>query len=213
MRYGLLTCLEPTGERGKDGGLVWRCRCDCGNECFATGVQLSRGDKKSCGCLCLPRKKALEGQRFGSLVVLSYEGHRDGVHRWRCQCDCGRQTVVNQTNLQSGHTKSCGCLQSKSYRNNMRLVGGTSVTLIENRMKTPIRSNTSGHNGVYWDKRRDKWCAQITFRGRTHYLGSFANIQDAVSARRKSEEKLYGGFLAWYYGEGAESGRALPGSG
>ena len=206
MRYGLLTCLEPTGEHGKDGRLVWRCRCACGSECFATGVQLSRGDKKSCGCLRQPQKKALEGRRFGSLVVLSYAGHQGGVHRWRCQCDCGRQTVVNQTNLQSGHTKSCGCLQSRSYRSNIRLVDGTSVTMIENRMKTPIRSNTSWHNGVYRDKRRNKWCAQITFKGRTYYLGSFADIQDAVSARRQGEEKLYEDFLAWYYGKQHKTG-------
>lgn len=201
MRYGQLTCLEPTGERGKGGSPIWRCRCDCGRECYATSSQLGRGDKISCGCRRLPRKKTLEGQRFGSLQVLSYEGHWGGLHHWRCQCDCGQQTVVSQSNLQSGHTKSCGCLQRESLRNGLKLVDGTSVTMIEKRLKAPIRSNTSGYNGVYWDKRRGKWCAQITFRGKTYYLGSFADIQDAVNARRRGEDNLYGGFLNWYYSE------------
>ena len=200
-RYGRLTCIEPTGERGADGCILWRCRCDCGGECLASAAQLNRGDRKSCGCLRQTRRKALEGQRFGLLVVLSYEGHQGGVHHWRCQCDCGRQTVVSQSNLLSGHTNSCGCLQRESYRNNLKLINGTSITMIESRMKAPIRSNTSGYSGVYRDKRRGKWCAQITFKGKTYYLGSFSDIQDAVGARQRGEEALYSGFLDWYYGK------------
>ena len=47
------------------------------------------------------------------------------MHRWRCRCDCGNETIVGQTPLQSGKTKSCGCLQSETYRDNLKLVDGT----------------------------------------------------------------------------------------
>lgn len=38
QRFGKLVCLKPTEDRSRDGGVIWRCRCDCGNECFAVGA-------------------------------------------------------------------------------------------------------------------------------------------------------------------------------
>ena len=40
--------------------------------------------------------------------------------------------------------------------------------------------------------------AQICFKGKTYYLGSYAKQEDAVHARRQGEE-MYEEFLAWYY--------------
>lgn len=52
----------------------------------------------------------LEGQRFGSLVVLSYEGcSYEGIAEWRCKCDCGREFIALSHNIRYGRTKSCGC--------------------------------------------------------------------------------------------------------
>ena len=56
-----------------------------------------------------PPLKNYVGKRFGMLTVLEYAGKRDGMHRWRCLCDCGKESIVGQTLLQSGKTKSCGC--------------------------------------------------------------------------------------------------------
>lgn len=152
------------------------------------------------------RGKDLRGKRFGKLICLELAGERSpgGGMMWRCQCDCGQTTVVRQTNLESGHTKSCGCLRKRMYKDNMRLVDGTSVAMIEKRLRTPIQSNTSGYNGVYLNRRTGRWAAQITFKGRTYYLGSFADIQDAARARRKGEQ-MYEAFLKRYYAENAPS--------
>ena len=199
QRFGALTVIADEGE--ERGRHFWRCRCDCGNECVVSASKLNRGKKKSCGCLGVHRgPRDLTGERFGSLVVLGPAG-KDGKKRlWRCQCDCGRETVVWQSNLLDGHTKSCGCLQRQTYRENLKLIDGTSVTEIEKRRQTPIRSNTSGYNGVYWNSRTGLWCAQITFKGKTYYLGAYSDIQDAVKARKKGEE-MYDDFLAWYYAQ------------
>ena len=77
-RYGLLTCIEPTGDLGRDGTSVWRCRCDCGSECLATNAQLGRGDKKSCGCLRRMPRPIHVGQRFGALTVTADAGEQNG---------------------------------------------------------------------------------------------------------------------------------------
>jgi len=201
MRFGHLVCLEPTNQRSKGGSTIWQCKCDCGSECFAASKQLTRGYKKSCGCLSHPPLKDYVGKRFGQLTVVNYYGKLEGAHRWACKCDCGNTTIVHQTLLQSGKTKSCGCLQANIIKDNMKFVDGTSVTMLENAEKRLICSNSSGHNGVYLNKKTKKWVAQITFKGKTYYLGTFAKIEDAVTARKKAEERMYGEFLAWYHEE------------
>lgn len=172
--------------------------CDCGGEAYVPLRQLTAGYRKSCGCLSRPGLKDFVGKRFGRLTVVAYAGKRDGMHRWKCLCDCGKKTIVGQTLLQSGKTKSCGCLQSEIYRDNLKLVSGTSVTLLEAGKHRLIASNTSGHTGVYLNKRSGKWAAQITFQGKTYYLGSYSHKEEAVKARERGEE-LHDDFLAWYY--------------
>jgi len=61
-----------------------------------------------------------------------------------------------------------------------------------------ISSNASGYNGVYQNKKTGRWVAQITFRNKTYYLGSYQTVEDAVEARRRGE-KAYDEFLKRYY--------------
>ena len=46
---GLLTVIEECG-RSKDGQVLWRCRCECGNEVIVRGDHLRNEDTTSCGC-------------------------------------------------------------------------------------------------------------------------------------------------------------------
>jgi len=205
MRFGRLVCLAPTDQRSRSGGTIWKCKCDCGKECLAVGTQLTQGYKKSCGCLSRPPIKNYIGKRFGLLTVVSYDGKLEGAHRWKCKCDCGNTTIVHQTLLQSGKTKSCGCLQATIIKDNMRFIDGTSVTSLEKASTRLISSNSSGHNGVYLNKMNQKWTAQITFKGKTYYLGSFLKIEDAVTARKMAEQRIYSEFLEEYYEENPDT--------
>lgn len=200
QRFGKLICIEPTDER-KYESVVWRCRCDCGNTAMVPVNQLVAGCVKSCGCLRHPPQEELTGKRFGHLTVIAYAGKSGNVHRWRCRCDCGKETVVGQTLLQSGKTSSCGCLRREVLRENLKLVDGTSVTLLEARKNHRASSNTSGHTGVYRQKRTGKWAAQITFQRKTYYLGAYDTMEDAVKAREKGEEEIHNKFLRWYHKE------------
>lgn len=55
--------------------------------------------------------------RYGRLLVVKFLGTiwTGRVFRayWLCECDCGNRTKVSGAALQSGNTKSCGCLQRK----------------------------------------------------------------------------------------------------
>ena len=49
-KFGRLTALYPTAERDAHGGVVWRCRCDCGNELNVPYNWLVYDNIVSCGC-------------------------------------------------------------------------------------------------------------------------------------------------------------------
>lgn len=64
-------------------------------------------------------KEDLTGKRFGKLTVI--EQAEDYVSpkkihysQWKCKCDCGNEAIVNNYDLRSGHTKSCGCLKKRN---------------------------------------------------------------------------------------------------
>lgn len=66
----------------------------------------------------------LTGKRFGYLTVQRLampeeKKLKPGQGReWVCLCDCGNTTVVRTNYLNSGHTKSCGCLIGKTLSKN-----------------------------------------------------------------------------------------------
>ena len=70
------------------------------------------------------------------------------------------------------------------------MVDGTCVEILRSAVekKTLPSNNSSGVRGVYKSKRTGRWCAQITFKGKTKYLGSFETLQEARKARERGEE-------------------------
>lgn len=66
----------------------------------------------------MSRLKDLTGQRFGRLTVIERaESRRLGKQLktfWLCRCDCGNMKEVSATNLQTGCSRSCGCIANES---------------------------------------------------------------------------------------------------
>lgn len=60
------------------------------------------------------KKLDLRGKKFGRLVVVE-RSHQDNHNKyhWRCNCDCGKETLVVTGQLINGRTKSCGCLHKE----------------------------------------------------------------------------------------------------
>lgn len=52
-KIGRLLVLKEVGR--KLGNVMWKCRCDCGNEIITYGFTLRRGVSRSCGCWRLER--------------------------------------------------------------------------------------------------------------------------------------------------------------
>ena len=66
----------------------------------------------SLGVKCGRKPTDLMGFRYpGSrLVAVKWVMSSDGRSRWLCECDCGNTVEVGSSDLQSGKTRSCGCL-------------------------------------------------------------------------------------------------------
>ena len=50
QRFGRLIAIRPTDKVKRSGGVVWECKCDCGNVVEVTVGHLSKGATRSCGC-------------------------------------------------------------------------------------------------------------------------------------------------------------------
>lgn len=192
--FGKLHVKGRSGNKAKDGNPLWLCQCECGKEIETTKRRLITGGVRSCGCGKRPPLKDWVGKRFGMLTVLSYAGKQKGFHIWHCQCDCGNIVDVRQSNLQSGWTTSCGCQRNPA--NHMHYVDGTCVEKLQT--DTIYKSNTSGVRGVYYNKKRNKWIAQIMFKKKCYNLGGYKTLEEAAQIRAIAEGKIFGDFLQWY---------------
>ena len=56
QRFGKLVA-ECYSHNNKENRAVWKCRCDCGNYCYATSKNLKAGNNTSCGCAKKERAK------------------------------------------------------------------------------------------------------------------------------------------------------------
>ena len=125
-----LTVIKRVENRDKH--IFWLCKCECGNELEIRGDQIRKGIAKSCGCYQKEiaaqnmiqvgrsnKNKISEkrinyvGQKIGKLTLIEPVKYEDKSHLyWKCKCQCGNYTIVSSDHLNSGHTKSCGCLHS-----------------------------------------------------------------------------------------------------
>jgi len=60
----------------------------------------------------VPNFRDLTGLTFNRWKVLKYAGKG----KWECVCICGNEAVLRSYKLNSGHSKSCGCLKIEEFR-------------------------------------------------------------------------------------------------
>ena len=77
-------------------------------------------------------------------------------------------------------------------RSDNRLANLRECSRAENCQNTAARfGNTSGHKGVSWVAKRQKWLAQIVIGGKNVNLGRYTTLEDAIAARRAAELDHY----------------------
>lgn len=182
--YGDLKVAEYLGNK------KYICRCiNCGAECEQYSSNL-KGNLKCQNC-SNKHKDDLTSKIFGMLTV---EHYNSVTKKWICKCTCEKMIEVRAGNLKSGNTASCGhCKYVESAQKDC--IAGTRLSSLNAKLS---KANNSGYKGVYYIGKRHRWRAEICFQGKRYYLGYFEKMEDAVSARKKAENRLHGDFLEWY---------------
>jgi hypothetical protein len=130
-----------------------------------------------------------EGEKYYRLTIIKELGGGNVL----CRCDCGNELVTRKSAVLNGSKRSCGCLtidRSAELLSKSARVGGKAYIKRLVSKYIPNR-NTSGTKGVWWDKRREKWVAEICYDGKRHFLGRFSEKEDAIEARRKAEDVYF----------------------
>jgi hypothetical protein len=92
------------------------------------------------------KAKSLVGRKFDLLTVRDEYTNEKGYRVCLCECKCGNVKVVHKSNLTSGRTKSCGCLEEAHRRKYNDLTG-----MVFDRLKAvaPTSQRKDGH--IVWE--------------------------------------------------------------
>lgn len=87
-KFGRLLVISEVFERDKHGNVIWKCKCDCGNEKLITGNGLLQGGTISCGCyqkeVCskLLTEKQIKTP-YSSIGTFTTIMHKDKIYKLR----------------------------------------------------------------------------------------------------------------------------------
>lgn len=142
QRFGKLVVIGESDKRDKSNCVMWKCRCDCGNEIVTRGTSLRKGTTKSCGCIT--NAVDLTGQKFGKLTVIERNGYTNGKRKlptWLCRCDCGNTAIRTGKALKSSLNSGCDNCRWEYFD----LIGKTFGSL------KVVSKHSSGNGEVVWN--------------------------------------------------------------
>lgn len=198
-RFGRLTVIESAPNKGKRS--QWKCKCDCGNEIITLTESLRSGSTKSCGCLKIDTARQnglktlnnLVGQKFGKLIVIEYAGSNRNRSSWKCECECGKEVIVNQMELVKGDTLSCGCLKSSFAElqiekilkeNNISFKREYSFPDLLSENNIPLRFDFA----IFDDQEKLQYL--IEYDGEQHFLNKTDNIWTDDLNKRQNRDNI-----------------------
>jgi hypothetical protein len=135
------------------------------------------------------------GNRHGRLVVLERVDNTEKGHAcWKCQCDCGNETIVTGLSLRSGNTKSCGCLKHDvAHESGERTAELQTIDETGNRFGRLVVLEImppSYGKGSYWLCECD--CGELTIVSRSNLTGGHTRSCGCLAREASIESALRG---------------------
>lgn len=218
-QFGDLKVIKRDGNYN-NGETAWVCKCKCGNVKKFRGYNLRNGLAVSCGACGLIWNE--EEKRFKNYTddhsesyVIGYT--QKGEPFWFDKEDlslisqyCWHYNNVGYVSSNKDnvllHRLVMGLPNPKLYdvdhkkhppRNEHKVDNRKQNLEIKTRSQNLMNqcvklNNMSGITGVSYDKKNNKWVANITVMYKKIFLGRFANKEDAVKARKEAEIKYFG---------------------
>lgn len=81
----------------------------------------------------------------GRLTILEEVGKYKGQYKVRCRCICGKTKVFYRSNVTTGKTKSCGCLNAELLQLRSRTHGMTGTLEYSCWQNMKVRCNNPSH--------------------------------------------------------------------
>lgn len=207
-RFGRLVVVSRA--ENKSGHPAWNCLCDCGQEKVCLGINLKRGKSKSCGCLrseITSARSLKHGNRKGkNNTSREYETwcsmigrcetesntsfHNYGArgisvcNRWRDSFELFLEDMGERPT--SKHSLDRIDVNGNYEPSNCRWV----TKEVQMRNRRILSNNKTGVNGVYLNK-SDKYHAQIYESGKRKHIGLFDTLEDATTARKEAEQRIW----------------------
>jgi hypothetical protein len=194
--FGKLTVVEQAGRDGLKK-VLWRCRCECGNETVIPSGSLVTGNTASCGCI-VPNFK------HGGWKNASYNTWRAMMRRCYNKQDkdyprygglgvtvCGSWHEYLNFVADMGEPKGDETLDRiNTYGNyepsNCRWAG----VKTQNRNVRVRASSKTGYIGVASTGK--KFFAKITANKKVYYSKVCLTLEEAAAARKELERKYWG---------------------
>lgn len=92
QRFGKLLVIEQAGHRG--ASLLWKCKCDCSQEAFATTNTLRMGKVRSCGCLHVEAHAARRSAPSVAGARVLFSSYQTSARRRKVSFDLSFQDFV-----------------------------------------------------------------------------------------------------------------------
>lgn len=190
----------------KDNRVAWWCECDCGNTGTIDTRRLVRGMSKSCGCLARD-----VNTRHGHNKQGNRSPEYTSWHQMKQRClnpndkrfhDYGGRgiTVCDRWMNFNNFLEDMG--KKPSPRHSIDRIdndGGYepnnckwSDDYEQQRNIRIHKNNRTGVKGVSFDKSRDKYLAQMMYKGKRVLFKRFDSLKEAEDARKKAELKYWG---------------------
>lgn len=87
-KFGRLTAIEKVGDAIKRNGVLWRCKCDCGNEKIVPSGYLKSGNTASCGCLFIEsryrKRDGVKNKIYGERICGIHEAMIQRCYNKNC---------------------------------------------------------------------------------------------------------------------------------
>ncbi|MFJ1122234.1 hypothetical protein [Bacillus thuringiensis] len=200
-KFNLLEGIEVVGKSNR-GAMLWKFKCDCGNEVVLEGRKVKGGETKSCGCLVKEHTKNLNYTHgfgntrlhkcYSSMISRCYhekdKSYKDYGGRGIGVCDEWRESFLNfrEWALKSGYSDSLTIdrIDVNKWYAPENCKWSTKLEQANNKRSS---INVTYKNET---KTLKQWCKELNLNYSTIYTRIFTGNYDVVTAFEKPIRKM-----------------------